>query len=271
VINYLSFDIEDWFQVENLKSAVSSSDWEKQELRVEGNTEKILEILSESGTKATFFILGWIARKNPALVKKIASAGHEIASHGYAHTMVTGQSPEEFRKDIVLSQEILEDLAQKKVIGYRAPSFSITPASAWALDILKDCGFLYDSSVFPTSLHDRYGFKGMDSSVSKYPNGLVEVPISTFPLFGLRLPLGGGGYFRLFPYAYFKYAFRALNRRGKSLVFYLHPWELDPGQPRIKLPAFLGFRHYTNLKKTESRLRRLLRDFKFQPIGSMFK
>jgi len=270
MINALSFDIEDWFQVENLKGVVSYGDWESAELRVEANTEKILALLREHKVKATFFILGWIAEKRPSLVKAIHDEGHEIASHGYAHELVYDMTREAFREDIDRSKGLLEDITGEKVRGYRAPSFSITADSLWALDILKEKGFSYDSSVFPVSFHDRYGLDGCDTKAFRWPNGLLEVPLAVYKVGGFALPLAGGGYFRLLPYAYFKYFLGKLNRRNEPFTFYLHPWELDPDQPRVRLPLGYRFRHYVNLNLTERTLRKLIRDFDFQSIGSVY-
>lgn len=268
--NALSFDIEDWFQVENMKGAISSGDWDNLELRVVRNTERILKILKDNDTRATFFILGWVAEKCPGLVKDIAKAGHELASHGFGHDLVYSLTPEKFREDIRRSKELIEGLAKCKVYGYRAPSFSITKDSLWALDILKEEGFVYDSSVFPVSFHDRYGFGKCESEPFKWPNGLIEVPLTIYRIKSVTLPLAGGGYFRLLPYMYFKYFFNRLNARNERFTFYLHPWEIDPEQPRVKLPAGYRFRHYVNLKTTEGSLKRLLTDFRFERIHQVY-
>jgi polysaccharide deacetylase family protein (PEP-CTERM system associated) len=264
--NALSFDIEDWFQVENLKPAIPREQWDKLELRVEASTRKILALLRESGAHATFFILGWVAERCPQLVRDIDRDGHEVASHGYGHGLVYDMTPEAFREDLLRSKRILEGITGKPVIGYRAPSFSITPRNLWALDILKETGFEYDSSVFPVSMHDRYGFPDCSPRPFVWPNGLVEIPLAVYRIGRLSLPAAGGGYFRLFPYGYFRRIFQRLNRRDEAVTFYMHPWELDPGQPRVKVPWFYRFRHYVNLDKTESRLRMLLRDFRFTSI-----
>lgn len=266
--NALSFDIEDWFQVENMKGAIPFSDWDTLELRVARNTERILKILRDNDTRATFFVLGWVAERCPALVREIAREGHEMASHGHAHDLVYNLTRDEFRADIRKSKETIESIAQKKIYGYRAPSFSITNDSMWALDILKDEGFTYDSSIFPVSFHDRYGFDKCESSPFRWPNGLMEVPLTVYRLKGMTLPLAGGGYFRLLPYMYFKYFFRKLNKRNERFTFYLHPWEIDPGQPRVDVPLNFRFRHYVNLKETEAGLKKLLRDFRFDGISA---
>lgn len=268
--NALSFDIEDWFQVENLKASIARETWDGLELRVEANTRKILALLREHDAKATFFVLGWVAERCPALVQEIAREGHEVASHGYGHHLVYDLTPKAFREDVLRSKQILEDLTQRPVQGYRAPSFSITPQTLWALDILKDAGFDYDSSVFPTSFHDRYGFANAGRLPFVWPNGLKEIPLAVLPLGKLAFPIAGGGYFRLFPYPLFRRALAHLNGKRQAFTFYLHPWELDPKQPRVQVPWAYRFRHYVNLERTEPRLRNLLRDFRFTTIRSAY-
>jgi polysaccharide deacetylase family protein (PEP-CTERM system associated) len=269
VLNGISFDIEDWFQVENLKGVFSFNDWDDCELRVVQNTRRILRLLEQRKTHATFFILGWIAEKCPSLIEEIASEGHEIASHGYGHELIYKLTPESFRADIHRSKEILESITSTQVLGYRAPSFSITPESEWALDVLKSLGFAYDSSIFPTSFHNRYGFNGISSFPFRLANELLEIPLSTYRFLGANFPLAGGGYFRLLPYSYFQRFFRRLNQQGKPIVFYLHPWELDPGQPKMKVRLDYRMRHYINLEKTEKRLENLLKEFKFVPLKDL--
>jgi len=265
--NALSFDIEDWFQVENLRTAIARDQWDTLELRVETNTRKILALLREADARATFFVLGWVAERCPDLVREIDREGHEVASHGYGHGLVYDMTPAEFREDLLRSKKILEDIVKKPVTGYRAPSFSITPRNLWALEILKETGFDYDSSVFPVSMHDRYGFSGCSTKPFLWPNGMVEIPLSVYRIGRLSLPAAGGGYFRLFPYEYFRRIFTRLNRRDEVVTFYMHPWELDPGQPRVRVPWFYRFRHYVNLSAAEARLRRLLRDFRFTTLS----
>src|SRR4030043_1750010 len=198
ILNGLSFDVEDWFHVENLKGAISFSEWDYCDLRVVENTHRILNILDQYQTKATFFILGWVAERCPSLVKEIAERGHEIASHGYSHELIYKQTPEEFHEDIRRSKDILQSITSEPILGYRAPAFSITSESDWALDILKNNGFAYDSSMFPTSFHNRYGNNSNGNSNERFPfrfsNGLVEMPLSTVKLAGKNIPVGGGGY-----------------------------------------------------------------------------
>ena len=269
VLNGISFDVEDWFQVENLKELISYKDWECCELRVVENTRRVLRLLGHYQTRATFFILGWIAEKCPSLIKEIVAGGHEIASHGYGHELVYKLTSEAFFNDLRRSKEILESITAKPVLGYRAPSFSITPKSGWALDVLKNVGFKYDSSIFPTSFHNRYGFNGISRLPFRFGNGLLEIPLSTYRLGKANFPLAGGGYFRLFPYFYFQLFFRRLNHQGKPIVFYLHPWELDPDQPRMRVRLNYRLRHYVNLEKTEMRLEKLLKEFQFAPLGDL--
>jgi len=270
VINALSFDIEDWFQVENLKGVISYDEWEGKELRVRQNTEKILGLLDKKGTKATFFILGWIADKCPKLVERIALQGHEIASHGFSHELIYNMTHEAFREDVRRSKALLEDITGKRVVGYRAPSFSVTSESLWALDILKDEGYEFDSSIFPINFHNRYGFTDCATSPFRWQNGLIEIPLAVYRVANIALPLAGGGYFRLLPYAYFKFFLKRLNRNNQSFTFYLHPWELDPDQPRVRLPLGYRFRHYVNLKSTQRCLGRLIEDFKCDTISAAY-
>jgi len=266
ISNGLSFDIEDWFQVENLKCAIAADSWESCDLRVVENTRSILRILEQYDTKATFFILGWIAERCAGLVKEIFAAGHEIASHGYGHELIYKQDAVQFARDLGKSKEIIESITGEPVLGYRAPSFSLTPETEWALDVLLEKGFIYDSSVFPTSFHNRYGFRGASRFPFRHHNGLVELPLSTVRFSRFNIPAAGGGYFRLFPYFIFRGLCRRIASEGKPIVFYLHPWELDPGQPRMRIRRDYRFRHYVNLAKTARRLERLLKDFRFGPL-----
>ena len=272
VLNALSFDVEDWFQVENLKKVISPDEWNHCEIRVIQNTRKVLRILERCQTRATFFVLGWVAARCEGLVKEISGAGHEIASHGYAHDLVYNMNPEDFREDISKSKTILESITGSPVLGYRAPSFSITSRSLWAPDILRSVGFHYDSSVFPSSFHNRYGSGFNSSHPFRHANGLPEIPLSTFKILGANFPLAGGAYFRLLPYFCFRYLCRQLNNRHrKALVFYLHPWELDPHQPRVDVNPTYHIRHYYNLEVTQRRLEKLLKEFHFVPLVDFAK
>jgi polysaccharide deacetylase family protein (PEP-CTERM system associated) len=274
-VNALSIDVEDYFQVAALAPAVARSSWAQRESRVARNTDRLLQLLDERDTRATFFVLGWIAVHHASLVKRIAAAGHEIASHGFSHQLIYTQSPEEFRQETRHSKELLEDLVGKAVVGYRAASFSITPQSLWALDVLLDLGFQYDSSVFPIH-HDRYGIPGAAEEPGPItaPSGrtIVEFPLAAATFGSARIPVSGGGYFRLLPYGLTRWGLRQINeRKGRPFVFYLHPWEIDPGQPRIQVGWFSRFRHYTNLDRCEERLQRLLSDFAFASLADVLR
>jgi polysaccharide deacetylase family protein (PEP-CTERM system associated) len=266
----MSIDVEDWFHVENLSPAVPRESWNDRQLRVERNMDRMLELLAEAPggpVRATCFVLGWVAERCPALVRRIADAGHEIASHGYGHELVGSLSRERFRADVVRSRSLLEDLAGVQVLGYRAPSFSITD---WAIPVLREEGFRYDSSVFATVAHDRYGrIPGLrpDETVAELAPGFHEVAVSCLTLGRRGLPWGGGGYFRAMPYELFRLGVSRILRAGRPYVFYIHPWEIDPGQPRMKTAGRRGFSsHYVNLASTEKKLRRLFRDFRFAPM-----
>lgn len=268
----LSFDVEEHFQVSAFESPMRRRHWDQYESRVEANTDKLLELLGGRGVRATFFVLGWVAERYSSLVRRIASAGHEIASHGYAHELITAQTPAAFRDDIRKAKGILENILSKPVLGYRAPSFSITRDTMWATQILVEEGYAYDSSIFPV-LHDRYGVPSANPEVHQLltTSGLLwEVPPSTVEYLGVRVPVAGGGYFRLYPYPLLRRLLRKLESKGSSLVMYMHPWEFDPKQPRMEGSILSRLRHYMNLDKTELRLRALLQDFAFSPIQEAF-
>jgi polysaccharide deacetylase family protein (PEP-CTERM system associated) len=269
-VNAMTVDVEDYFHVAALASAIPRSDWDKMEYRAEASTHRICQIFADAGIKATFFVLGWVARKSPRLVREIQAAGHEIASHGWSHQLVFNQTREEFMRETRDSKTLLEDICGRPVEGYRASTYSITRRSLWALDVLCELGFRYDSSVFPIH-HDVYGIPDAPRhpGVIKAPGGesIVEFPMSTSTFAGVRVPVSGGGYFRLLPYWLISSGLGKLNRVEKRpFVFYLHPWEVDPGQPVIKTNFRSRFRHYTNLHRTEGRLRRLLGEFRFAPM-----
>jgi polysaccharide deacetylase family protein (PEP-CTERM system associated) len=274
-VNAFTIDVEDYFQVAALSSAVSRESWPTREYRVEGNTERLLNLLAEKGVRGTFFVLGWVAERSPGLVKRIAAAGHEIACHGFSHQLIYRQSPEEFREETTRAKRYLEDAVGQAVLGYRAASFSITRESLWALDVLIDLGFEYDSSIFPIR-HDRYGIPGASPELGKIvapsQRTLVEFPMSAATFFGVQVPVSGGGYFRILPYWLSRAGLRQINERaGRPFTFYLHPWEVDPGQPRVKVGAFSRFRHYTNLHRCEGRLRRVLGDFAFASMREVLE
>lgn len=269
-LNALSFDVEDYFQVSAFNDAINRTDWNRHRLRVDRNTHELLELLADHDVKATFYILGWVAERLPDLVKTIAAAGHEVASHGYSHQLVYNQTRDEFREETERTKHLLEDLAQRPVTSYRAASYSITRESLWALEVLHELGFTTDSSIFPIR-HDRYGLLGgpLEPHYLALRNGgrLLEFPISTIRWLGMSVPVSGGGYFRLYPYALSRYLARRVNRENRPFVFYLHPWEVDPDQPRVKVDAFTHFRHYNNLRKCRGRLKHLLQDFRFGTVS----
>ncbi|MFC7176997.1 XrtA system polysaccharide deacetylase [Halosegnis marinus] len=261
----LSFDVEDWFHAHNIRPAVSRDQWEAVESRVLGRTRRILELLSDYDVSATFFVLGWVAENHPEVVREIDRQGHEVASHGYNHELLYEQSPAEIRADIRRSIRVLNPLIQGEVDGYRAPSFSITDE---AVQILADLELSYDSSSFPVTGHDRYGTLSMPSNedIVTLDCGIQEVTLPQLNL-GKRIPWAGGGYFRFIPYEIYRRGVERIHSQ-RTFVFYLHPWDIDPGQPRQKeIPLSYRLRHYTNLDRTEDRLRRLLNDFDWQPIG----
>lgn len=266
ITNTLTIDVEDYFHVAALSKSISSRDWDKQLCRVERNTHLLLDLFDTYSTTATFFILGWVAERYPEIVKEIDERGHEVASHGYSHQLIYTQKQDTFREETTASKKLLEDIIGKPIYGYRAASYSITKQSTWALDILAEAGFQYDSSIFPV-YHDNYGIPGSPTEphILQTPLGkqLIEYPLSTYKLFGQTLPVAGGGYFRLYPYWLSHFFYKKMNKKLKSFVFYLHPWEVDPDQPRVKASWFSEFRHYNNLDVCEERLTRLLHDFKF--------
>jgi polysaccharide deacetylase family protein (PEP-CTERM system associated) len=272
IVNAMTVDVEDYFQVSAFEHHVARHKWSDFESRVCRNTERLLEIFAEAGVTSTFFVLGWVAERFPTLVRRIAEAGHEIASHGYEHRLIYQTRPAEFREDLRRARAAIEAASGSPVLGYRAPSYSITTRSLWALDVLIEEGYLYDASIFPIR-HDRYGIPSAPRHpyVITRPSGtLWELPGATVRWTGQNLPIGGGGYFRLLPYGWTARGIASVNRReGKPITFYLHPWEIDPDQPRLAAPFVSRFRHYYNLSETESRLRRLLSEFRFGPASSL--
>lgn len=261
VTNALTFDVEDWFQVNNLKHLFKFEEWHKCESRIGRNVEKILDLLSRYRVKATFFILGWVAENHTHIVRIIEREGHEIGIHGYCHRLIYEMTRNEFKKDITKTLQIIKGLTNTRVIGHRAPSFSITKKTTWAMEVLKENHIEYDSSIFPI-FHPDYGIP--DAPRTPYnAGGVIEFPLSTITILGKNFPISGGGYFRLLPYRVTKLAITKLNKGKVPVIFYLHPWELDPGQPIQKLSPFKRLRHYINLEKTQGRLERLLCDFRF--------
>lgn len=269
----MTVDVEDYFHVAAFADSIDRSQWEHLEYRAEANTHRLLELFAQTGIRATFFVLGWVAKRSPGLVKAIHAAGHEIASHGWSHKLVFNQTAEEFGREARDSKSLLEDLCATRVYGYRASTYSITRRSTWALDILCEAGFTYDSSIFPVR-HDVYGIPDapLAPGMMSTPGGrkIVEFPMSTVRMCGVKVPVSGGGYFRLLPYWLTRSGLSRINRDEKRpFVFYLHPWEIDPEQPRVAAGLLSRFRHYTNLTKTEARLRRLISQYRFDSMRSV--
>jgi polysaccharide deacetylase family protein (PEP-CTERM system associated) len=263
--NLMSIDVEDWFQVENLKQAINKESWDTNISRVERNINLILKLLDQKNTKATFFILGWIAERHPLLIKSIYKEGHEIACHGYGHELISNLSQEKFRQDVSATKNILEDLIGEEVVGYRAPNFSITD---WSIDVLFSLGFKYDSSFFPIVGHGRYGkLKKVvvsNQAVFEIRKGFYQVMLSYLDVGGFRVPWSGGLYFRLIPYQIFKSGIKKILQQKGSYIFYIHPWEFDPEQPKVNnIKLNYKLRHYSNLKITEVKFKELLKDFNF--------
>jgi polysaccharide deacetylase family protein (PEP-CTERM system associated) len=271
-VNAMTIDVEDYFHVSAFDRVVSRADWGTLESRVCANTERLLRIFDAHGVTATFFVLGCVAEQFPGLVADIAARGHEIASHGYAHQLVYRQTPAAFREDVCRAKKVLESIINCPVDGYRAPSYSITTETPWAFDVLVEAGHRYDASIFPIR-HDRYGIPDAPRHpylISTSGGALVEAPGATVRLGTLNAPVGGGGYFRLLPYWWTRWGIGRLNRiEERPAIFYLHPWELDPAQPRLPADRLGRFRHYRNLDRTEERLHRLLTDFRFDAARSV--
>jgi polysaccharide deacetylase family protein (PEP-CTERM system associated) len=272
LVNAMTVDVEDYFQVEALSGSFPRPGWERVPRRVEGNVDRLLEMFDAASASATFFTLGWVAERHPAMVRRIAAAGHELASHGYDHRRVDRLTPGEFREDVRRSKQMIEDIAGTAVQGYRAPTFSIGPATPWSYGILESEGFSYSSSVYPIR-HDLYG----SPNAPRYPfrpalGGLWEIPLSTRQLFGRNYPCAGGGYFRLLPYRVSRHNLRWVNTTERQpCVFYFHPWEIDAGQPRVRgLKLRSRVRHYTNIPAMRGRLERLLRDFRWGRMDEVF-
>ena len=268
----MSVDVEDYFQVSAFEPYINKSQWEGLEHRVEQNTCKILTMLAEHSTQATFFTLAWVAERYPSLVTKIVDQGHELACHGYEHIRVSEQTPEQFRLDINRSKKILEDLSGKEVIGYRAASYSINSKNLWAHDVLLEEGFKYSSSIYPVK-HDLYGIPDAPRFCYKpiKNSDFLEIPISTVTIGNKNMPCGGGGFFRFYPYFLSKWAFNKINKDQQSAIFYCHPWEIDPEQPRQHgLSLKTRFRHYLNLNKMERRIGCLLTDFRWDTMENVF-
>jgi polysaccharide deacetylase family protein (PEP-CTERM system associated) len=271
ITNALTCDVEDYFQVSALAPYIPRDRWDTIDCRVERNVERILALFEARGVQATFFTLGWIAERHPALVRRIVAGGHELASHGTGHERARDLTPAAFREDVVRAKQLLEDIGGVEVRGYRAPSFSIDTTNLWAFDVLAEAGYRYSSSVYPIR-HDHYGMPDSPRFAHRRAGGLLEVPVSTVQFAGRNFPTPGGGWFRLMPYALSRALIRRVNRvDGQSAVFYFHPWEVDPGQPRVPgIDAKTRFRHYVNLSRVEGRLARLLADFRWGRMDRLF-
>ena len=271
LMNALTVDVEDYFQVSALAPLIARASWDQRECRVERNVERLLALFEARGAKATFFTLGWIAERYPQLVRQIVAGGHELASHGYGHLRASEQSREDFLADVSSAKSLLEDIAGQAVRGYRAPSFSIGASNPWAFDVLLQAGYRYSSSVYPVQ-HDHYGMPDAPRFAYDARPGLREIPITTTRVLGRNLPAGGGGYFRFAPYSVSRWALRRVNTIDqRAAIFYFHPWEIDPDQPRVPGANWkTRFRHYVNLDKTESRLGQLLRDFRWGRVDEVF-
>lgn len=279
--NVLTFDIEEYFHAEAFAAVVRPEDWSTFASRVVDTTERLLDILDYADVRATFFVLGWVAERQPGLVQEIHARGHELACHGYSHQMISRLSRQEFAEDVKRAKKVIEDIAGTRVIGYRAPTFSVTRQTLWSLEVLLEAGFRYDSSIFPI-VHDRYGIPDAQRFAHRIPifvkripivgNGwtMAELPLSTLSVFGQRLPVAGGGYFRLLPYGLTRLAIRYLNKvERRPAVVYLHPWELDRHQPRLSVRRLTWLRHSINIAATEAKLCRLVADFRFAPAAQV--
>jgi polysaccharide deacetylase family protein (PEP-CTERM system associated) len=272
MVNALTVDVEDYFQVSALEPHFQRQDWHRIPARVQANTARILDMLAAHEVKATFFVLGWVAERYPDLVRRLVAEGHEVASHGYHHQRVTQQTPDEFRADVARAKALLEDIAGQPVLGYRAPSYSIGAKTLWALELLNEVGYRYSSSIFPIH-HDLYGMPDAPR-FPFYPreNGILEIPVTTVSIAHAKLPCGGGGYFRLLPYGLYQWALKRVNTvDGRPGVFYFHPWEIDPDQPRVPgVSLKTRVRHYINLDKMQHKVERLLQDFHWSRMDEVF-
>ena len=271
ITNALTIDVEDWFQVSAMAPYIRRSDWPTRDCRVERNVDRLLQLLDARQVQATFFTLGWVAERYPQLVRRIVVGGHELASHGYGHERASDLDRTALREDLLRAKGLLEDLGGVAVRGYRASSFSIGPGNLWAFDTLLETGHAYSSSLYPIR-HDHYGMPDAPRFAHRRPNGLLEVPVTTVRLGQRNLPSSGGGWFRLFPYPVTRWMIQRVNRQDRqAAIFYMHPWEIDPGQPRVPgIDAKTRFRHYVNIGRTEQRLQQLLQDFRWGRMDRIF-
>lgn len=265
----LSIDVEEWFCAHNLSPPIFRADWQRCESRVEESTQRILDLLDRHQARATFFLLGWVMERAPDLAPEIARRGHEVASHGYDHHKLTDMTPESFAADLDRTLEIHARQLSAPVLGYRAPSFTLTASSLWAVTVLESRGFQYSSSVFPVRGHPVYGMTGVPLTPWRIGETLIEIPLTVARIARQHIPCAGGAYFRLLPYRITRSLLRRVRREGRLINMYIHPWEIDPGQPRQSVSATRRLRHYTNLRRTEERLERLLGDFRFTSIKEL--
>lgn len=274
VMNVLSIDLEDWFQVSNFEGVIRRKDWPACQTRLQETVPRLLDLLAEHRTHATFFALGWVAQRFPALIRRIADAGHELATHGDEHRRVTDLSPEEFQEQLRRSIDTIEQLSGRRVYGHRAPTYSLRKSTDWAIEIMLKMGLQYDSSIFPFGARQHPEFCDSRTPCLIYNHGsgaLVEYPLSTWRTAGINVPIAGGGYFRLLPYSFLRWTMEQLNAQGQRVITYFHPWEFDPGQPRVSQASWLSrFRHYHQLEYAEEKLRRLLSDFQFGSFHDVF-
>lgn len=270
-LNAMTVDVEDFFHVSAFDKIIKPSDWDDYQPRVDANTRRLLDVFARHGVKSTFFILGWVAERYPELIKDIHAQGHEIASHGYSHRRAYEQTPEEFKADVLRSRDHLQDLLGEAITGYRAPSFSIGYSNEWAFEVLAELGFRYSSSTYPVK-HDLYGTPDWPRFAYMRPENIIEIPIPTLRIAGKQVPIGGGGYFRLYPYGLTRHLVRKyLEKEKQPYSFYFHPWEIDADQPRLKqASAKSKFRHYVNLKHTENKLERMLEDFNWSTMKDVY-
>jgi len=273
ITNGLSVDVEDYFHAEAMAECVTRENWDSMESRVVRNTQRVLELLARHQARATFFVLGWVAERFPALIREIHAAGHELACHSYWHRLIYRLTADEFREDTRRAKQAIEDATGVRVLGYRAPTFSVVKRSFWALDVLAELGFKYDSSIFPTH-HDMYGVPDYSRFPCRHKSQsgtrLVEFPLSTFTAFGMNMPVGGGGYLRILPQRYTRFGFRSLHQKERQpVIVYFHPWEIDHDQPRLNAKSRSRLRHYTNLKNMESRISDLLSRYRFAPLREL--
>jgi len=267
--NVLTIDLEDWFCANNLSGIIKYEQWSTCELRIVDNTHRLLNLLELKNVKATFFVLGWIAERVPDLIKEIENLGHEIASHGYSHISLHNMNRTDFERDIKKALLVKREIVTKDIIGYRSPSFSVTDDTIWALKILKENGFLYDSSVFPFRFHPDYGMRGAPLNIYRDSRGINEVPMSCIQILKFRVPFGGGAYFRFYPLFLSKMLMKLCNNQRRPFVFYLHPWEIDVSQPKVPLPYFKSLRHYCNIKNTLAKFSDILDCFSFTTIKNL--